>query len=57
MFHYVRVNPAAIVADQNFQLVGSIFQLNLDVAGPGMAKCVEHRLPADTVNVIANAGL
>jgi hypothetical protein len=38
---HLRVDPAAVVADDNLQQVTSIFQFNFDAAGSGVPKRID----------------
>jgi hypothetical protein len=50
---HLRVNPATVIADQNAQVVGDIFDLNLDASGTGVAERIDQRLVAYAVDFIA----
>jgi hypothetical protein len=48
------VDPAAVVANQNPKLVGSIFQFHFDIARAGMAKCIDQGFAANTIDIVTD---
>jgi hypothetical protein len=51
---YLRVDPAAIIANQNLQLVRGIFQFQFDAARLGVPERIYQGLACDTVHLISD---
>jgi hypothetical protein len=46
-------NPVTVIADENPQLVVKILHIHVDIAGPGMVKCIDQRFTTEAVDFIA----
>src|SRR5579862_2806366 len=53
-FEHMVIDAASIVTDENAQVSGCIFDIYLDLARAGMAKCIRYGFAADAIGFIAN---
>lgn len=51
---YLEVNPAAVVADENTQLTGLIFEFNLNPAGSGVPEGIHQGFSPNGIKFIAD---
>src|SRR5258707_4638557 len=51
---HLRIDPAAIVADDYPKALGRIFKFDLDAAGSGVAECIHPCFAADTIELVAD---
>src|SRR5260221_6695287 len=49
---FLRIDPAPVVAHRDAQLAAPIFDLRLDILGPGMAVIIDNRPTAHAVNFV-----
>src|SRR5260221_1973476 len=49
---FLRIDPAPVVAHRDAQLAAPIFDIRLDILGPGMAVSIDNRLTANAVNFV-----
>lgn len=55
-FEDVSVDAVAIITDEDAQVSGSVFELEIDIASVGMTKRIDNGFAPDAVDVIADDG-